>query len=105
MATNSTPEIKNVGFFGGATELAKFLVEQGVSMASNVTFKNPVPLKPIRTFAEIDQPESNFTLRVNDSAQAALFEADGGVWKNVAVALIKDYLKSNLYGCNVSVIA
>lgn len=80
-------------------------VKQGVSMAANVTFKNPVPLKPIRTFAEVDQPESNFTLRVNDSAEVALFEADGGVWMNTAVALIRDYLKNNLYGCNVAVIA
>lgn len=80
-------------------------VKQGVSMASNVTFRNPVPLKPIRTFAEIDQPESNFTLRVNDSAQAALFEADGGAWKNDAVSLIKVYLKTKLINCNVSVMA
>lgn len=80
-------------------------VKQGVSMAANVTFKNPVPLKPIRTFAEVDQPESNFTLRVNDSADVALFEADGGVWMNTAVALIRDYLKNNLYGCNVAVLA
>ena len=80
-------------------------VKQGVSMAANVTFKNPVPLKPIRTFAEVDQPESNFTLRVNDSADVALFEADGGVWMNTAVALIRDYLNNNLYGCNVAVIA
>jgi len=80
-------------------------VKQGVSLASNTQFQNPVPLKPMRTFAEVDQPESNFTLRVNENAQAALFEADGGAWKNVAVALIKEYLKINLSTCNVAVIA
>ena len=80
-------------------------VKQGISMASNVAFKNPVPLKPIRTFAEVDQPESNFTLRVNNSAGVALYEADGGIWMNTAVALIKDYLKNKLLGFNVAVIA
>lgn len=80
-------------------------VKQGVSMAANVTFKNPVPLMPMRTFTEIEQPESNFTLRVNDDACCALYEADGGAWKNEAVAKIKDYLRSNLHGYNVVVIA
>ena len=80
-------------------------VKQGVSMAANVTFQNPVPLAPMRTFTEIDQPESNFTLRVNENAECALFEADGGAWKNAAVARIGEYLKVNLIGYNVVVIA
>lgn len=80
-------------------------VKQGVSMASNVIFKNPIPLKPMRTFSEIDQPESNFTMRVNENAQVALFESDGGAWRNEAVRRIGNYLKENLEGCNVVVIA
>lgn len=80
-------------------------VKQGVSMAANVTFKNPVPLMPMRTFTEIEQPESNFTLRVNDDACCALYEADGGAWKNEAVVRIKYYLRNNLLGYNVVVIA
>lgn len=80
-------------------------VKQGVTMAANVTFQNPVPLAPMRTFTEIEQPESNFTLRVNDNAECALFEADGGAWKNEAVARIGEYLRNNLYGHNVVVIA
>lgn len=80
-------------------------VKQGVSMASNVVFKNPVPLKPMRTFAEIEQPESNFTMRVDENARVALFEADGGAWKNEAVRRIKEYLEGKLFGCNVVVIA
>ncbi len=79
--------------------------KQGVSMAQNVVFQNPVPLKPMRTFTEIEQPESNFTLRVNEDADCALFEADGGAWKNVAVTSIRDYLRSKLAGENVAVIA
>lgn len=80
-------------------------VEQGVSMASNVTFKNPVPLKPMRTFSEVDQPESNFTLRVNEDAEAALFESDGGAWKVQAVENIKNYLREKITNPNVVVIA
>ena len=80
-------------------------VKQGVSTASNVTFKNPVCLKPMRTFPEVDQPESNFTLRVNENARISLFEADGGAWKNEAVANIKNYLSEKLVHQNVVVIA
>lgn len=80
-------------------------VEQGVSMASNVTFKNPVPLKPMRTFSEVDQPESNFTLRVNEDAEAALFESDGGAWKVQAVENIKKFLCEKISNPNVVVIA
>lgn len=68
-------------------------VKSGITTASTVNFKNPVPLAPMRTFTEVEQPESNFVMRINEDAQAALFEADGGAWKNEAVARIKDYLK------------
>jgi len=78
-------------------------VKQGVSMAANVTFRNPVPLKPMRTFTEVEQPESNFTLRVNDDALCALFESDGGAWKNEAVENIKAYLNANITNRNVVV--
>lgn len=80
-------------------------VKQGVSLASNCQFKNPVPLAPMRTFTEVIQPESNFTLRVNEKANVALFEADGGAWKNEAVALVREYLRNNLMGYPVVVIA
>lgn len=80
-------------------------VEQGVSMAANVTFKNPVPLKPMRTFSEVEQPESNFTLRVNEDAEAALFESDGGAWQIEAVNNIAKYLREMITNQNVVVIA
>lgn len=92
----------NVGDDGVSQNIT---VKQGITLASNTQFQNPVPLKPMRTFAEIDQPESNFTLRIDEQANAALFEADGGAWKNTAVARIAEYLKNGLYGCNVVVMA
>ena len=92
----------NVGDDGVSQNIT---VKQGITLASNTQFQNPVPLKPMRTFAEVDQPESNFTLRIDEQANAALFEADGGAWKNAAVARIAEYLKNGLYGCNVVVMA
>ncbi len=80
-------------------------VKQGVTTASNLTFKNPVCLKPMRTFPEVDQPESNFTLRIDERARISLHEADGGAWKNEAVANIKKYLSDNLVNQNVVVLA
>ena len=80
-------------------------VKDGVSMASNVTFQNPVPLRPRRTFTEVEQPESNFTLRVDGEAKVALFESDGEAWKNEAVNKIRDYLQANIENPAVIVIA
>jgi len=80
-------------------------VMEGVATASNVQFKNPVPLKPMRTFTEIDQPESNFTLRVNQEAEVALHESDGGAWKNEAVARIADYLAVHINSPWVTILA
>ncbi len=92
----------NVGDDGVSQNIT---VKHGITLASNTQFQNPVPLKPMRTFTEVEQPESNFTLRVDENANAALFEADGGAWKNEAVARIAEYLKGGLYGCNVVVMA
>lgn len=35
MATNPTSDIKDAGFFGGATELARYLVETGAAHERN----------------------------------------------------------------------
>lgn len=79
-------------------------VRSGVVSNAEVTVKNPVTLTPIRTFTEVEQPESNFILRFNDKAQCALFEGDGGAWKIDAVRNIATYLGNKLKNCNVVVI-
>ena len=65
-----------------------------------------VRLSPYRTFREIEQPESQFLLRIRTddrgNAEVALFEADGGVWRNEARLRIAEYLKEHI---KVSVIA
>lgn len=83
----------------------KVTINRGVATAADVTVKNPVVLQPLRTFYEVAQPESPFILRFNESANAALFEGDGGAWKLRAVANIRAWLEANLKGCNVEIIA
>lgn len=75
-------------------------VKRGVASVQKEEVPNPVYLKPFRTFTEISQPESPFVLRLREShtngLQAALFEADGGAWKNEAILNIKEYLEKEL---------
>lgn len=74
-------------------------VKSGVATATNVVVPNPVTLKPFRTFAEAEQPESKFVFRLRkdeDGVTAALIEADGGAWKVQAISNIADYLKREL---------
>lgn len=83
-------------------------VKRGISGAlkEKGEIKPIVRLSPYRTFREIVQPESQFLLRIktsnNGEVQAALFEADGGVWRNDARLRIAAYLKEHI---KVSVIA
>lgn len=77
----------------GVTQQVK--VQTGIQLAGMETVRPIVKLKPYRTFPEIDQPESDFLLRVNDD-QIGIFEADGGMWKLHAKARIKAYLESEL---------
>lgn len=83
----------------------KVTINTGVATASDVIVKNPVILTPFRTFREVHQPESPFILRFNEEARAALFTGDGSGWKLAAVARIAEYLKNNLSGYNVEIIA
>lgn len=69
----------------------------GVATVENVPVPNPVYLKPYRTFVEIEQPVSAFVLRMRKGPEAALFEADGGAWKVMAISGIKAYLSGMLH--------
>lgn len=46
---------------------------------------------PFRTFLEVEQPESEFLLRVDAEKGIGLFEADGGIWKLEAKRNIAEY--------------
>ena len=71
-------------------------IKNGVSSRVQAKAPNPVTLKPYRTFFEVDQPESKFVFRINDTPGCALFEADGGIWRAAAKTNIAEYLHNNL---------
>ncbi|OSA97223.1 hypothetical protein B2H85_16310, partial [Clostridium botulinum] len=55
-----------------------------------------VALAPYRTFPEVQQPTSKFIFRMQQGPKAAIFEADGGAWRNQAMQSIKAYLQEEL---------
>lgn len=69
---------------------------QGVAINAIVEVKPIVMLRPFRTFLEVEQPESEFLLRVDPEKGIGFFEADGGIWKLEAKRNIADYFKANL---------
>jgi len=71
-------------------------VRQGIQMVGRETVKSRVKLRPYRTFLEIQQPESEFLVRVKEGGQIGLFEADGGMWKLGAREGIRDYFTKEL---------
>lgn len=62
------------------------------------TIVNPVMLRPFRTFTEVEQPESPFIIRLEKDGgiRVALFEADGGAWRNAARLAIKQFIEAGL---------
>lgn len=68
----------------------------GVQLLQTVQVKPRVALRPYRTFLEVEQPESQFLLRLNDKGEVGLFEADGGMWKLVAKKNVSTYLENAL---------
>lgn len=71
-------------------------VRKGIALTENVPIKPIVKLKPYRTFFEVEQPESEFLLRIGDGGKVGLFEADGGMWMMTARYTIKSYLQEAL---------
>ncbi len=81
----------------------KATIRTGLANKDDVVVPNPVNLMPYRTFHEIQQPECSFVFRMTNGArgvQCALFEADGGAWKNETMDQIACYLKNELKEIN-----
>lgn len=80
----------------------KATVKTGVASLSEAVVPSPCNLKPYRTFSEVEQPLSSFVFRMRenprggDDVQCALFEADGGAWKNESQMNIQRYLEKEL---------
>ena len=70
-------------------------VRQGIALKDTETVKPIVPLKPYRTFFDVDQPESEFLVRVDRDGMIGLFESDGGMWRRSAKENIYAWLASN----------
>lgn len=90
----------------------KTTIKSGVANNADVIVPNPVKLRPYRTFAEIEQPESSYVFRIKDTGGEPAFklvEADGGLWKNSTMKKIKEYLEfelsDELERCHITVIA
>lgn len=78
----------------GTTQITT--IKTGVASVGQAKVPSPVKLTPYRTFREVEQPTSDFILRIKDNARCALFEADGGAWKYEAIQNIKNYLVEQL---------
>lgn len=84
----------------------KVNIKSGIELIQETKLPILNSLKPYRTFVEIDQPASEFLLRArkgSDELQYALYEADGGAWKNKAILYIKDFLIRELSGLEISI--
>lgn len=89
----SEENVKNTGDDGVSQAIT---INQGVASKADVKVPNPVILAPYRTFLEVEQPESQFIFRMKDGPRGAIFEADGGAWRNQAIVNIREYLKEQL---------
>lgn len=95
-----TVESGTVAEYGDDGVTQKATVKTGIASKADAVVPNPVALSPYRTFLEVEQPDSNFIFRMKadkyDGIQCAIFEADGGAWKNIATERIKIFLREAL---------
>ena len=68
------------------------VTKTGVALQTNESIRPIVVLKPYRTFQEVEQPASQFLIRINERG-INFVEADGGMWKFIARNTIKKYLE------------
>ncbi|MGM9627283.1 MAG: hypothetical protein ACI3V4_04220 [Faecousia sp.] len=71
------------------------VTRKGIDLQSNEAIKPIIKLRPYRTFQEVQQPESQFLIRINERG-ITFIEADGGMWKMEARNTVKKYLEESL---------
>lgn len=71
-------------------------IRTGIATVGQVRVPSPAKLRPYRTFLEVKQPASLFILRMREGGQCALFEADGGLWRETARQNIRNYFEYEL---------
>lgn len=96
-----TVENGTVAQYGDDGITQKATIKTGIASKCEALVPNPVKLRPFRTFVEVQQPESAFVFRMRqnerDGVECAIFEADGGAWKNTAMRNVKEYLQFELH--------
>jgi len=96
-----TVEGGSIAEYGDDGISQKATVKTRLASKSDAVIPSPVRLKPYRTFMEVEQPESQFIFRMRDTSdgvQCALFEADGGAWRQTAMEHIREFLENELDG-------
>ena len=93
-----TVQSESVAAYGDDGVSQKATIKKGIAGSQDALVPNPVVLRPYRTFMEVEQPASSFVFRMKEDRdiECAIFEADGGAWKNAAMQNIKDYLEYEL---------
>lgn len=87
----------------------KATIKQGVASKAEAIIPSPCSLRPFRTFPEVEQPMSKFIFRMrerrDETIESALYEADGGAWRNEARNNICGYLRDKLKDTGITVIS
>lgn len=93
-----TVKDESIAQYGDDGVTQKATIKTGITSVGDAVVPNPVNLRPFRTFIEVEQPESSFVFRMKqgNGVECAIFEADGGAWKNAAMKSIKEYLQYEL---------
>ena len=103
LAGNLTAEQVQSATDDGITQRAA--ARTGMVLASTVTVKARVELRPWRTFREIAQPSSVFLLRLKNQDKnpplLSLHISDGELWQNEAIREISFWLKSHTAGIKI----
>lgn len=94
LLSSISSESKVVSTDNGVTQSVE--AKQGIALSQMVAVKPRVSLKPFRTFIEVDQPESEFLLRISSDGKIGLYEADGGVWKLEATRNVAEFFEKEL---------
>lgn len=95
-----TVEAGTVAGYGDDGVSQKATVKTGIASKGDAIVPSPIKLRPYRTFHEVEQPASEFIFRMKQDKEGgvscALFEADGGAWRNAAMENVKKYLEFEL---------
>lgn len=95
-----TVEAGTVAGYGDDGVSQKATIKTGIASKGDAIVPSPIKLRPYRTFHEVEQPASEFIFRMkqdgNGGVSCALFEADGGAWRNKAMENVKKHLEHEL---------